>query len=127
MESIDSLVTPAAPSSSFPSVSTLQNEFASIFGLGYPNGRQDAEVLDEEEKVADPSEYEDCSWRKLPPHVQTAAKVLGYTKELWDEDGTPGSDEKDWDELTPEERKAAKILGYNRQTWDDDSCSSASS
>ena len=127
MDSIDSLVTPAGPSSSFPSVSTLQNEFASMFGLGCSNESQDEAVPEEEEKAPDPSEYEDCSWRKLPPHVQTAAKVLGYTKELWDKDGTPESDEKDWDELNPEEQKAAKILGYNRQTWDDDSSSSDSS
>jgi len=66
-----------------------------------------------------PDDYDDDDWDELPPHIQTAANVLGYTAEMWDHDKSPDN-LKDWKDLTPAERDAATLLGYNATTWDDD-------
>lgn len=31
--------------------------------------------------------YDDYDWKELPPEVQEAAKTLGYTKKIWDNEG----------------------------------------
>lgn len=61
--------------------------------------------------------YDDWNWKELPPDVQAAAKVLGYTKQIWDDDGDCECEEIDWDELTPEQREAAVVLGYDKRKW----------
>lgn len=71
--------------------------------------------------------WDDNDWEELPPHVQSAALVLGYTKQLWDSDTEPSATSKDWKQLAQGEKEAARILGYNRKTWDDESSSSSSS
>ncbi|KAG7368668.1 MATE efflux family protein [Nitzschia inconspicua] len=74
-----------------------------------------------DESTIEPIEYdEDASWRKLPEKVQAAAIVLGYTKEIWDEDKEPPTCDKSWNALTMEEKRAAQVLGYNKEKWDDD-------
>lgn len=65
--------------------------------------------------------WEDNDWEELPPHVQQAALSLGYTKQMWNNDQEPPSNERDWDELSPREKEAAKIMGFNRSKWDDES------
>jgi len=66
------------------------------------------------------SPYEDMDWRQLPKDIKAAAVVLGYSRRIWDNDGTPASDDKDWSELTREEKSAAKIMGYTKHFWDQD-------
>jgi Sec-independent protein translocase protein TatA len=50
--------------------------------------------------------------------AKEAAKTLGYTKKMWNEDKEPESSELDWDELTKKQQKAAKKLGYKQKHWD---------
>ena len=65
-------------------------------------------------------------WEELPTPIQTPARVLGYTKELWalnEESALMGS--KTWKELTSANKEAALILGYTKKTWGDDISSTA--
>ena len=68
---------------------------------------------------AGPSKYEEYDWVELPLNAKDAAKVLGYTKKIWDNDQEPEIvKNSDWDDLTQEQKKAAKQLGYSQKTWD---------
>jgi hypothetical protein len=69
--------------------------------------------------------WQDNDWEELPMPVQTAALVLGYTKQLWNTNEEPPASSKNWKELTSMEKEAARILGYNRRAWDDDSSSNS--
>ena len=42
------------------------------------------------------STYEDDDWDELPEDIQEAAKVLGYTKQIWDGDGEVPCEDEDW-------------------------------
>merc|ERR1712194_834596 len=55
--------------------------------------------------------------KELPSEIQNAAKVLGYTKAMWDDDREPKTSEKDWNKLTIDEMNAAKKLGYDQKSW----------
>jgi hypothetical protein len=67
-----------------------------------------------------PAKYDDCDWDELPAEIQTAAGVLGYTKALWDGDGTPEEiDDSDWADLTAAQQAAATLLGYTEASWDE--------
>lgn len=49
-----------------------------------------------------------------------AAKVLGWTKELWDEevvDTIPDSECKGWMELTSDEKWALRAFGWSALRW----------
>merc|ERR1712216_574506 len=48
-------------------------------------------------------QYEDDDWKDLPKWVQDDAKILGYTKRLWDKDKEPKTCDKDWNELSAQE------------------------
>ena len=63
-------------------------------------------------------EYHDTTWDSLPDQVRKAYEVLGWTKELWANDGSVGTDVLDWVDLTDKEREAAGVLGYTEVTWD---------
>ena len=65
-----------------------------------------------------PPIYDDFTWRKLPPEVQEAAQVLGYSPKLWNNDLEPPTSDLDYDELTEEQKKAALTLGYDKKKWD---------
>jgi len=66
-------------------------------------------------------EYDEYSWRKLPPEVQEAAMFLGYTANMWDNDQDPElCKENDYDDLTSEQKAAAFLLGYDKNKWDKD-------
>jgi hypothetical protein len=64
--------------------------------------------------------YNDLDWDDLPADVQKAAKILGYTARMWDDDREPKSSDKDWKELTAAEQEAAEKLGHNQLEWDSD-------
>lgn len=64
--------------------------------------------------------WEDNEWEELPPHVQTAALRLGYSREMWNNGEEPPSNDRDWDDLNPEEKEAARIIGFNKNTWDNE-------
>eukprot|EP00593_Proboscia_inermis_P014679 CAMPEP_0171325538 /NCGR_PEP_ID=MMETSP0816-20121228/116868_1 /TAXON_ID=420281 /ORGANISM="Proboscia inermis, Strain CCAP1064/1" /LENGTH=213 /DNA_ID=CAMNT_0011824735 /DNA_START=1523 /DNA_END=2164 /DNA_ORIENTATION=+ len=63
--------------------------------------------------------YDDYDWNGLRPKVKKAASILGYTKDIWNNNGISVIDVHDWIELTAEQRNAALTLGYTQQTWDD--------
>ena len=64
--------------------------------------------------------YDEYDWDDLPETVKTAATLLGYNANVWDEDEEPESESKTWDDLTTKEKKAAKRLGFDRDKWDND-------
>jgi len=74
--------------------------------------------------------WQDNEWEELPTPIQTAAQVLGYTKEMWSSGEEPATSSKAWKDLTGAEREAAQILGYTKRAWDDNddgsSCSCSS-
>jgi hypothetical protein len=64
--------------------------------------------------------FGEWDWEELPPKIVKAAKALGYTQTIWEEDrGDPSAFEKYWKELTSEEREAAKALGYTDNSWNE--------
>jgi hypothetical protein len=63
------------------------------------------------------TKYYDYEWDDLPEEAIQAAKVLGYTKKLWDDDEDTDIGEKNWSELNAVEKAAAETLGYNRSSW----------
>jgi len=102
--------------------------------LGYTkqswNGDTDTDIKDssgEEKKGSDNTSDESSSgsekWASLSKEAKNAAKILGYTQSIWDNDGSPPTEDKDWDELSSKGRAAAKTLGYTEKKWngeDDD-------
>jgi hypothetical protein len=62
--------------------------------------------------------YEDVGWRSLPIEAREAAMTLGYTQNIWMNDGDNPTEEKKWNELSREEQAAANILGYNEEIWE---------
>jgi ATP-binding cassette subfamily B protein len=65
---------------------------------------------------------DDYDFDELPGDLRSAAKKLGFTKEIWDNDGTPedGYDDYDFDELPEDVKAAARKLGYTKEIWDND-------
>lgn len=65
--------------------------------------------------------FDEWEWEELPSKIVKAAKILGYTQTIWDEDREVdiSAFEKDWKELTSEERDAAKVLGYTDNSWNE--------
>lgn len=55
---------------------------------------------------------------QLPAEAQEAAKVLGFTKEMWNADQEPKECNKSWKRLPDEQKAAAGVLGYDQATWD---------
>jgi hypothetical protein len=67
-----------------------------------------------------PGKYDDSDWDELPAEIQAAAGLLGYTKDIWDSDGTPEEiEDSDWADLSPAQQDAATLLGYAEQSWDE--------
>jgi len=61
--------------------------------------------------------FEGVEWAYLPPHVKEAAKILGYSRRLWDVGGTVEAEKKLWDHLTNKEKEAATTLGHNKVSY----------
>jgi len=70
--------------------------------------------------------YNEEYWSDLPRNIMAAASVLGYTKEIWDGDKPPPTEDTSWNDLSEEEKYAATLLGYTQTTWDADSDSDSS-
>ena len=62
--------------------------------------------------------YEDIGWISLPIEAREAAMTLGYTQNIWMNDGDNPTEEKKWSELSREEQAAANVLGYNEEIWE---------
>jgi hypothetical protein len=62
--------------------------------------------------------YEDIGWISLPIEAREAAMTLGYTQNVWMNDGDNPTEEKKWSELSREEQAAANVLGYNEEIWE---------
>ena len=63
---------------------------------------------------------EDVWWTDLNDTTKDHAKVLGYTKDKWDDDWEIDDlpvDKKNWKDLTKDETKAAKHFGWSEQSW----------
>ena len=60
------------------------------------------------------------SWAKLSKEAQNAALVLGYNQAIWDNDGSPPTEDMDWNELSRKEQEAAITLGYTKEKWNGD-------
>jgi hypothetical protein len=61
--------------------------------------------------------WEEYDWEELPPDVQAAYQVLGWSQTNWDEGLTAYTDELLWEELSPVQRDAATYLGYSALLW----------
>jgi hypothetical protein len=72
-------------------------------------------------------DYEEYDFDDLPKDVRTAAKFLGFTRAIWDEDGKIPVESKEWNDLTAKQQKAATTLGYTQAKWDDSDSDSSSS
>mmetsp|Transcript_18233 Transcript_18233/g.41998 ORF Transcript_18233/g.41998 Transcript_18233/m.41998 type:complete len:1052 (+) Transcript_18233:307-3462(+) len=74
------------------------------------------------------SSAESEDWANLSNEAKNAARILGYTQSIWDNNGSPPAEDKDWHELTPREQAAANTLGYTEKKWngEDDSVSDVS-
>jgi hypothetical protein len=59
-------------------------------------------------------------WTSLSKEAKSAAKVLGYTASIWNNDGSVPAEDKDWNELTSKQRAAAETLGYTEKKWNGD-------
>jgi len=71
--------------------------------------------------------YEDYDWKELSKAAKDAAKLLGYTRKMWNNDKEPDVTDLDWNELNPKQQKAAITLGYSKEIWDSSSSSSSDS
>lgn len=102
-------------------------ERKAAFLLGYTEPTWNGDAMEEGNKegdsTSDPSSDGGSSdgtdaWNNLSSEAQAAAKVLGYTKAIWENDGSPPTEDLDWHQLSQEEQDAAHTLGYNQQKWD---------
>jgi len=91
---------------------------AAVF-LGYNekkwNGAEDGE------------QYNKYDFDDLPTKVKEAAKLLGFTSSIWDNDEKIPIQNKDWVNLTAAEQSAAYTLRYTKEKWENESDSSSSS
>ena len=90
-----------------------------VRNLGYAKEKwNNGSTGSEEESCTVPSNtsYRDSDWDELASEIQKAARVLGYSKNMWNADQVPPSANKYWDELTSAEQKAAKKLGFNTRS-----------
>lgn len=65
--------------------------------------------------------WENYDWEGLPPDVQAAYQVLGWSQIAWDEGLGAYTDELLWEDLTPVQRDAAAYLGYSTLLWNSSS------
>ena len=71
--------------------------------------------------MSESDEWYDADWDELPEEQLEAAKLLGFTKELWDADEeTEITKEYDWADLNDAQKAAAESLGYDNVKWDEE-------
>ena len=66
---------------------------------------------------SDGGKYESYDWYQLPRDAKKACKVLGYTQNIWDNDGKSPFEDTEWDDLTDEQQRSAEVLGYTKASW----------
>lgn len=62
--------------------------------------------------------YDNDDWDELPKDIQEAAKLLGFTKTLWNNDKEPDECDEYWRKLSTAQQEAATKLGYDQKQWD---------
>ena len=65
--------------------------------------------------------YDDLDWAEMPDRIQDAWAGLGWSQQLWDNDGTAWSNGWAWDDLDYVAQNHAIVLGYNDWSWDGNS------
>eukprot|EP00804_Cyclotella_cryptica_P024999 CCRYP_015942-RA/>CCRYP_015942-RA protein AED:0.00 eAED:0.00 QI:199/1/1/1/1/1/2/1412/383 len=97
-----------------------EHEGSSYYHVNYEYNKHN-ELEDQQHRTLQtqtPEElYYDLDWADLPPEIQDAYEVLGYTETAWDEGQDVESDSFAWDELTPEMQEAALFIGYEEWIW----------
>ena len=64
-------------------------------------------------------QYDEQDWSDIPAAAQKAAKVLGFTQQMWDDNEWPAAvEEAEWEDITGEKKKALHVLGYNKWDWE---------
>jgi len=58
-------------------------------------------------------------WSALPPHIQSAAEILGYDEDDWNNTEQPEESDMKWRHLSIRQQEAATALGYDQGTWDE--------
>ena len=87
---------------------------------GYLGTSQPPRKLQPDKDQDDPSIYWDECWVDLPPDVQAGYITLGYTEELWTNDGVTEYDDYDYWMLPKEQKEAAISLGITEEIWCND-------
>jgi len=57
-------------------------------------------------------------WVDLSGKEKTAAELLGYDQDTWDNDGKVAVDRSEWSKLTPVQKRAAQALSIDKELWD---------
>jgi len=57
-------------------------------------------------------------WAEMTARERSAASVLGYDEQSWEDGEDTASTAKRWAELSPRELAAAQVLGYTQGEWD---------
>eukprot|EP00545_Synedropsis_sp_CCMP1620_P010424 CAMPEP_0119015450 /NCGR_PEP_ID=MMETSP1176-20130426/11042_1 /TAXON_ID=265551 /ORGANISM="Synedropsis recta cf, Strain CCMP1620" /LENGTH=199 /DNA_ID=CAMNT_0006968745 /DNA_START=93 /DNA_END=692 /DNA_ORIENTATION=- len=64
------------------------------------------------------TKFELTQWGDLPSDASSAAEILGYKEEMWNNDEHSDAAHKHWDDLSEEERGAAETLGWDKGAWE---------
>lgn len=64
-----------------------------------------------------PRNCENMDWHLLTHAEQSAARLLGFTPALWDNNGRVASERLDWRHLSQAQRNAWKQLGWTQERW----------
>lgn len=64
-----------------------------------------------------PRNCENMDWQSLTHSEQSAARLLGFTPALWDNDSRVASERQEWRNLSQTQRNAWKQLGWTQQRW----------
>lgn len=64
--------------------------------------------------------YDSMSWDQMSFGARRAWMILGYSRGVWDSNGSSRSETASWFQLSPRQKQAAAALGYTQQSWDND-------
>lgn len=64
-----------------------------------------------------PRNCDDVDWINLTEREQSAARLLGFTQFLWDNDRRVASECREWHQLSYAQRNAWTTLGWNQRRW----------
>ena len=105
----------------WPSVNDI--EYLSLETIGQTNVPCELSLLqlgfDERSWDCHVNHYGDYDWNELEErNLHIYYEGLGWNSNLWNNDGTVGSDEMFWEELSETERTMATQLCYTQELWD---------